>query len=1035
MLGIILALVVPVGATPLVSPPAKPLVVSPGAADDCSDPGVSADGRYVVFVSSAENLVVNDHNDATDVFVRDRQLGKTILVSVNAAGTGSGNGASHSPTISTNGQFVVFESAASDLVTNDNNNAADVFVRDLVAGTTTLVSQTPQGASGNLESTGPTLSPNGRYVLFVSRASNLVANDGNGSADLFVRDLVSGTTTLVTRNYANTSSAAVNSALWITPRQISDDGRWVAFESTAVNLITGDTNVRSDVFVRDLQAATSRAASINAAGTGLGNGHSLNVSMDATGRYVVFQSLSSNLATNDINVSLDVYRRDLVTGTTTLVSVNTNGTSSSLGVSGSAVLCRGGNVAVFMSTAPDLAAGISSPLGVGLFLRDFVTRTTRFIDAKVAVVSPTSGQGAATPAVSADGRFVLYEDAPKDLVLFDALNSTRVTVGTGLPASDGVMTDDAHYIAFLGQSDGIGGRNVYLYDRDLGVSELVSLHDPGLAPATGSAASRFNPGALSANGRFVVFESAAADLDAGDTNRNRDVWYCDLGSTNAAVRLGALIPDLARGPARRPVICGDGGRIAFEAIPDSTPVTGLATRYNLYVFDRVAQTNMLIGGVGSVASSALAAINQNGAFLAFQSSESGVGGYATTVGQVYYRDLAQPTNQLVSLNYLGTAPGAAASFTPAISPDSRYVAYLSSATTLVTNTTSGVNAYMWDATRGANILVSASPIGAGLNLISQVAFWAGGSLLSFQRGTTNYLYDVPSRSVVATLVDAVNISVSGDGRLVACERVGSYSAADTNGMTDVYVIDRTTGAATLASVGNDGQVIGNGKSLSPAITPDGRYVLFRSRASNLVANDSNSVGDVLVRDLLLNRTILASINRDGTGTGNRLSCNPLLSEDGSTVIFGTYASDLVANDHNAAHDLVVLRLSRGDMDGDGLPDDWELAYFNTLDRDGTGDFDQDGQTDRAEYLAGTDPTNRGSVFRAITLAAPSAGTVRVLWSAVPGKKYRVEYKGGINDLGWTELPGDVEATDPTGFKDDTTPGASDQRYYRVRLVP
>jgi hypothetical protein len=203
----------------------------------------------------------------------------------------------------------------------------------------------------------------------------------------------------------------------------------------------------------------------------------------------------------------------------------------------------------------------------------------------------------------------------------------------------------------------------------------------------------------------------------------------------------------------------------------------------------------------------------------------------------------------------------------------------------------------------------------------------------------------------------------------------------------------------------------------------------------LVANDTNGVSDVFLRDLVLSRTILLSINRDGTGAGNKLSGNPIMSADGSTVLFESYASDLVNGDYNDSRDVLVLRLSHGDSDGDGLPDDWELAYFNTLARDGTGDYDGDGQTDWMEFQAGTDPTNAGSVLRVITLSTPTSGPVRIFWSAVLGKKYRVQFKNSLLDPAWTDLPGDVVAADTTGFADDATSGATGQRYYRVRLVP
>ena len=409
-------------ANALVAPVASPLDLSTGAADDCHNPGISADGRFVVFVSAADNLVTNDSNGAFDVFVRDRQLGKTLLVSINASGTRSGNGPSHSPTISANGQFVVFESAACDLVANDTNNASDVFLRDLVAGTTTLISVSTNGVNpGNLESTAPTFTPDGRYVLFASRASDLAANDSNNAVDLFVRDTAAGTTKLVTRNATNTSSFAGKSAIWDGNRQISDDGRWVAFHSSATNLVSSDTNAKLDVLVRDLQTQTNLAASINLTGTGLGNGDSQSVSLDATGRYVTFQSTASTLATNDTNTGLDVFLRDRVAGTTTLVSVNTSGVSSTASSSASPVLSKDGNVVVFLSTANNLVPIDPNLSGADLFLRDLAAGTTTLI---AAGVSPSISSAAATrfiPVLSADGRFVLFQDAGKNLALYDSM--------------------------------------------------------------------------------------------------------------------------------------------------------------------------------------------------------------------------------------------------------------------------------------------------------------------------------------------------------------------------------------------------------------------------------------------------------------------------------------------------------------------------------------------------------------------------------------------------------------------------------------
>ena len=162
---------------------------------------ISRDGRYVLFASTANNLTLTNNNNSVlprrfNVFLRDRLASTTTLVSVNMAGNGGGNGDSFPTGISTNGQFALFESSASDLVAGDTNNASDIFVRDVVNGLTTLVSVSTNGTSGNGTSRGSVMTGNGRYVAFVSTASNLVPGDTNGIADVFVRDLQAGTTTL-----------------------------------------------------------------------------------------------------------------------------------------------------------------------------------------------------------------------------------------------------------------------------------------------------------------------------------------------------------------------------------------------------------------------------------------------------------------------------------------------------------------------------------------------------------------------------------------------------------------------------------------------------------------------------------------------------------------------------------------------------------------------------------------------------------------------------------------------------------------------
>ena len=207
---------------------------------------ISADGRYVAFESTAWNLVPGDTNGHLDVFVRDRQLGTTELVSA-APGGEFGNNESGEPSISADGRYVAFTSLASNLVPGDTNADEDVFVRDLVTGATERVSVTNAGAEQNRGALEPAISADGRFVVFKSGSTNLVPDDTNGVEDSFVRDLATGTTARVDLAYDGAQANGGGS-----DPVISSDGRCIAFSSYSTNLVPGDTNATSDIFVRDL---------------------------------------------------------------------------------------------------------------------------------------------------------------------------------------------------------------------------------------------------------------------------------------------------------------------------------------------------------------------------------------------------------------------------------------------------------------------------------------------------------------------------------------------------------------------------------------------------------------------------------------------------------------------------------------------------------------------------------------------------------------------------------------------------------------
>jgi hypothetical protein len=309
-------------------------------------PSISGDGLYVAFHSPATTLVASDTNNQADIFVRDRTTGATTLVSVSSAGV-QGNMSSLYPSISGDGRYVAFQSSATTLVTGDTNNHADIFVRDRTLNTTTLVSVSSAGIQGDGDSNNPSISADGRYVAFESVAPNLVDSDANANRDIFVRDLIAGATTRV-----SVSSASVEGDSVSYGPSISGDGRYVAFFSIADNLVANDTNTNKDIFVRDRTAGATTRVSVSSAGV-QGAGDSFLPSISGDGRYVAFESDATNLVAGGTSGFRDIFVRDRTTGATTLVSVSSAGVQGA-GDSFLPAISGDGHYVAFYSLAANL---------------------------------------------------------------------------------------------------------------------------------------------------------------------------------------------------------------------------------------------------------------------------------------------------------------------------------------------------------------------------------------------------------------------------------------------------------------------------------------------------------------------------------------------------------------------------------------------------------------------------------------------------------------------------------------------------------
>ena len=291
-------------------------------------PSISADGRFVSFTSASTNLVPDDTNGNIDIFVHDRQTGATERVSVSSTGVQADHNAFESA-ISSDGRFVAFESQATTLVPEDSFLEQDIFVRDRLAGTTERVSDSSTGGEADDYSQAPALSSDGRFVTFESAASNVLPNDTNDTSDVFVRDRMSGTTELISIGVAGAPADSYS----LFPA-ISSDGRYVAYTSNASNLVVGDTNGVEDVFLRDCMSASTERASVNSSGdqANSSSGHGpLATDVSGDGRFVVFESSATNLIADDTNGFTDIYRRDRLAGVTERVSLTASGGEGNFG--------------------------------------------------------------------------------------------------------------------------------------------------------------------------------------------------------------------------------------------------------------------------------------------------------------------------------------------------------------------------------------------------------------------------------------------------------------------------------------------------------------------------------------------------------------------------------------------------------------------------------------------------------------------------------------------------------------------------------
>ncbi len=389
----------------------EPVVGLPWANDESESASVSGDGRFVAFSSQASNLVMGDAGIDRDVFVRDRQTAQTIRVTLGHDGA-EADGPSLNPVISANGQYVAFQSSAANLVPDDLNDASDVFVWDRLAGTVTRVSVHSSGDEGNLGSEHAAISADGRYVAFQSVAGNLVDDDTNNRGDVFVHDRETGETrrVSVSSNGDEALGDGPNPFLSFDPA-ISADGRYVAFASYAFNLVADDTNDVADIFLHDTATGATLRISHGADGFETdGDSRSPHVAGPAA-QFIVFESEATTICACDVNGVPDVYLFDRVSGATVAISVRADGEAGN-DSSGAPMLSEDGRYVVFESFADDLVDDDDNGVA-DVFMHDTWLATTmiRSVDRE----GVQGNDDSIRPSLTPDGAFVVFESKATNL--------------------------------------------------------------------------------------------------------------------------------------------------------------------------------------------------------------------------------------------------------------------------------------------------------------------------------------------------------------------------------------------------------------------------------------------------------------------------------------------------------------------------------------------------------------------------------------------------------------------------------------------
>ncbi|MBX7219809.1 MAG: hypothetical protein K1Y36_07675 [Blastocatellia bacterium] len=911
-----------------------------------------------------------------DVFLADRQTGVVKLVShattspVKACNSGY-DGVTGWVGISGDGRYVAFLSTATDLVpgitypypytTHPNNQ--NVYLYDRLNGTNLLVSRSAASATTAGNGGCPTsdyrlkVSADGRYVVFASYATDLVAGQMVGGApfsypNLFLFDRVTGVTALVSHTAA--SLTTTGNGLVRNPFEMTPDGQWIVFASTSTDHVPGQNNPpdSTNVFLynRATQAITlvSHAAGLS---TAVGGG---SPKISADGKTVVFVGGSPNLALGlaDTNgFGTDIFSANLTTGTITLVShIPGSALTTGNGSSELPEMSADGNIIVYRSTASDLVPGqIDNNLRTDAFLFDRRTGATTLVShapgnpvmsgADFGIIDHLSPF-----ALSQDGRWVAYH----------ALGNTNLVAGQ------------------IDQSTDYPTPQLFVYDRLDGTNRLAT-HKYGALTTTGLGSGLLTIPIFAGTNGFVLFQGALVDLTAIPLSNLDYIWLFGFDPNSGLVSMESLrsadAPPSISGNGHSYGIdaSADGRFVAFTSsstnlVPGQINRTGNFLR-SVFLADRATGTTTLVSHADRLPTTTAndgsyeGTISKDGRFIGFVSSATNLVAEQVKIGfgsDIFLYDRLTETTRLVSHQANSTMTGGnGESSRPALSADGRWLVFVSSATNLVAGATygnTGPHLFLYNLESGtirlvshaADSLVAAGNGGTNTNINpvisadgSTIAYVSRATNLVAGQGVTNHLDDLfvysvsnqtnvlasrpafPQSTVSGRIQQYQALAISSDGNWLGFgSNAGNLVAGQTtNNLYQVFLFNRTTGTTQLVShIPGFPATGGNGDSGGPSISNDGSLMVFNSTAQNLTPGqiDSVSTADVFSFDRATGSVILIShianspVRTGGGGIGS-------ITPNGTAIAFYSVAPNLMPGqvDSSDTGDLFLFERATG----------------------------------------------------------------------------------------------------------------------------